>query len=131
MRTITVQLGAQNYTIQPLPMKRAREWRKALEQPFGALVGVLENADSIELTDLGSIAGVVQAFAGTLVGSVDILMDLLFAYSPELAQDRERIEAEAYDEEALAVLVEVLKLAYPFGIVLGLVAGSKTSQNGT
>lgn len=131
MRTVAVQLGGQTYTIQPLPMKKARAWRQALEQPFGALVNVLENADTIELTNLGSIAGVVQAFAGTLVGSVDILLDLLFAYSPELASDRERIENEAYDEEALAALVEVLKLAYPFGQVLGLVSGSKTTRNGT
>tara|TARA_R110000868_G_scaffold27521_3_gene104318 strand:- start:541 stop:888 length:348 start_codon:yes stop_codon:yes gene_type:complete len=112
-------------------MKKAREWRQALEQPFGALVAVLENADSIELTNLSSVAGVVQAFAGTLVGSVDILLDLLFAYAPELAKDRERIENEAYDEEALAALVEVLKLAYPFGTVLGLVTGSKTTPKGT
>ncbi len=131
MKTVTVRLGGQNYTIQPLPMRRSQQWRQALELPFGALVAVLENADSIELTNLSGMAGVVQAFAGMLVGSVDILLDLLFAYSAELAADRERIENEAYDEEALAALIEVLKLAYPFGTVLGLVTGSKTNQSGT
>jgi len=131
MRTVTVQLGGQEYTIQPLPMKKAREWRQKLEQPFGAMVKVLETADTIELTNLGSIAGVVQTFAGTLLGSVDILLGLLFAYAPTLAADRERIENEAYDEEALGALVEVLKIAYPFGTVLGLVTGSKTNRSET
>jgi len=112
-------------------MKKAREWRQKLEQPFGAMVKVLETADTIELTNLGSIAGVVQTFAGTLLGSVDILLGLLFAYAPTLAADRERIENEAYDEEALGALVEVLKIAYPFGTVLGLVTGSKTNRSET
>ena len=69
---------------------------------------------------------------GTLIGSMDLLLDLLFAYSPELAEDRERIEEEAYDEEALAAFTEVLKLAYPFGELLAMVNGrtaSKTSPN--
>lgn len=131
MRTVTVELGGQRYSIQPLPMAKARQWRAALEQPFGALVAVLESAERIELTNLGSIAGVVQAFAGVLLGSVDILMDLLFAYAPELAKERERIEAEAYDEEALVAFVEVLKLAYPFGILRGAVSGSGTTRSGT
>lgn len=131
MRTVTVQLGGQEYAITPLPMKKAREWRQKLEQPFGAMVKVLETADTIELTNLGSIAGVVQTFAGTLLGSVDILLNLLFDYAPTLAVDRERIENEAYDEEALAALVEVLKIAYPFGTVLGLVSGSGTIPKGT
>ena len=131
MKTATVVLGGQEYTILPLPMKAARQWRKQLEQPFGALVAALQGANSVDLADLAGIAGVVQIFAGTLVGSIDILMELLFAYAPPLAEDRERIEAEAYDEEALAALVEVLKLAYPFGTVLALANGSKTNQKAT
>lgn len=123
-RTIEVTLAGVTYEVDQLPMGKARQWREALEQPFGDLVAVLEGAQTIELTDLGSIGGIVKTFSGTLLGSIDILMELLFQYAPILADDRERIEAEAYDDEALAAFAEVLKLAYPFGVVLALVSGS-------
>jgi len=67
----------------------------------------------IELSNGNDLAELVQVLRHTLIGSIDMLQDLLFAYSPVLAADRERIEAEAFDEEALAAFVEVLKLAYP------------------
>ena len=128
----TVELGGQSYTLRALPIGRARVWRAQLEGPFSELSRVLESAGEIELTSGGDIAQLVRTFSGTLIGSMDLLLDLLFAYSPELAEDRERIEEEAYDEEALAAFTEVLKLAYPFGELLAMVNGrtaSKTSPN--
>ncbi len=128
MRTVKVKLAGQTYEIAQLPIGKAQAWRKALEQPFGELVASLEGAGGVDLTDLSSIAGVVRTFSGTLLGSIDILLELLLVYAPALAADRQRIEAEAYDDEALAAFAEVLKLAYPFGIVLALVNGSASKR---
>jgi len=122
-KTTTVELAGKSYTLQQKPIKAAKAWRDALRVPFGDLAATLEAADRIELTNGRDLAGLVQSLSGTLIGSVDILLDLLFAYSDELAGDRERIEAEAYDDEALAAFTEVLKLAYPFGQLLALVNG--------
>lgn len=123
-----VALGGQTYTIKALPIRQSKAWRAQLEGPFGELSTALEGAGAVDITSGGDIARLVRTFSGTLIGSIDILLDLLFAYSPELAADRERIEAEAYDEEALAAFAEVLKLAYPFGELLALVNGRKASR---
>jgi len=128
MKSAMVVLGGQGYEVKALPMKQSRDWRKRLEVPFGTLAGALEGAGSIELTNGLDIGRLVRTLSGTLIGSIDLLMELLFAYSPELAADRERIEEEAYDEEALIALTEVLKLAYPFGVVLGMVNGRMVSK---
>jgi len=97
-KTTTVELAGKSYTLQQKPIKAAKAWRDALRVPFGDLAATLEAADRIELTNGRDLAGLVQSLSGTLIGSVDILLDLLFAYSDELAGDRERIEAEAYDD---------------------------------
>ena len=123
-KQITVTLGSVAYTIDALPIRASKAWREALAGPFGRLAQALEGAGDIELTNGHDIAALVGVLNHTLIGSIDVLQDMLFAYSPVLAADRERIEAEAYDEEALAAFVEVLKLAYPFGAVLTLVTGA-------
>lgn len=128
MRTATVTLAGKQYTLQALPMRQNAEWRRRLAGPFGELTNILENAGSIQLTDGQGLAGVVRTLSGTLLGSVDILLGLLFDYSPALRGDRERIETEAYDDEALRALVEVLKLAYPFGELLTLVRGVMSKE---
>lgn len=122
-KTVTVELGGQEYEIQALPIRQSQAWRGRLEGPFSELSAALEGAGSIELSSGADIARLVRTLSGTLIGSMDMLLDLLFDYSPKLAADRERIETEAYDDEALQAFAEVLKLAYPFGTIWGLVNG--------
>jgi hypothetical protein len=123
-KTITVILGGQSYSIAALPIAQSKAWRARLAGPFGQVAATLEHAGEIDLTSGGEISHLIQVLSDTLLGSIDLLQDLLFDYSPALAADRERIEATAYDEEAMTALIEVLKLAYPFGAVLTLVAGA-------
>ncbi len=122
-KTATVTLAEKSYTLTQKPIKEAKRWREALRKPFGELAATLEGAGNMELTNGADLAGLVQSLSGTLLGSVDILLDLLFSYSPELAADRARIEESAYDDEALGAFTEVLKLVYPFGELLALVNG--------
>lgn len=128
MKETKVTLGGQSYTIKAMPIRQSKAWRAQLEGPFGELSAALEGAGKIELTSGSDIARLVRSFSGTLIGSIDLLLDFLFAYAPELAADRERIENESFDEEALSAFVEVLKLAYPFGDLLVLVNGRKASK---
>jgi hypothetical protein len=123
-KTITVMLGGRSYTVEALPIKASKAWRAQLAGPFGQLAATLEHAGEIDLTSGGDLSHLIQVLSDTLLGSIDLLQDLLFDYSPALVADRERIEAEAYDEEAMTALIEVLKLAYPFGAVLTLVGGA-------
>lgn len=125
-------LGGRNYTVLALPIGKSKMWRDKLAIPFGRLAHVLTQAGMVEINQFGDIAGVVQQFSGILLGSMDMMLNLLFEYSEELAKDREWIEENAYDEEALHAFGEVLKLAFPFGVMLEVVTGrlgSKTSSN--
>jgi hypothetical protein len=58
-----------------------------------------------------------------ILAAPDRITAMLFDYSPVLAADRARIEAEVYESELIAAFVEVLKLAYPFGELLSLANG--------
>jgi hypothetical protein len=144
MSKCKVTLGGANYTIEPLPIAKSKQWRKKLAGPFHAITDALERAGAIELVsdvakagdgesegnsigaivqtlNLGSIGSLVQTLSGTLLDSIDIVLDLLFAYAPALQRDRDRIEATATDEEALQAFIVVLRMAYPFeSLVSGL-----------
>lgn len=127
-RMVVVELGEREFTIRQRSIRESKAWRESLAGPFQELVGVLEGAGDLELSRLGDLAGLVRLVAGRVIGAVELVLDLLFEYSPELASEREWIEANAYDDEALDAFVEVLKLAYPFGRLAGLLqAGPRPS----
>lgn len=126
-----VTLAGQTYAVQALPMKAAREWRRQFGEPLNVILGVLQNAENIELTSLADVGGLLTQVGGLLLGSVDVLVEALFAYSPALAADRARIEEEADDVEALGALWEVLQLAYPFGSLIALVSDLGANTTGT
>lgn len=129
---ITVTLGERQYVIDKLPIRQSKLWRQSLAEPFGEISQTLESASIVEVDQFGDIASLVRRASGVLLGSVDKMLDLLFAYSATLAADREYIEENAYDDEALAAFVEVLKLAYPLEQLMSAIRGrtvSKTSPN--
>ena len=122
-RSLQVTLGGRSYAIQQRPIRAAREWREKLGSLLGQIVSVLQNTGSIDLTkaaDLAQLAGVLR---DVVIRAPDIAWDLLCEYSSEIAADRDRIEEESYDDEIMAALLEVLKLAYPFGGLGQLMGG--------
>lgn len=126
--SINVNLAGREYEIQKKQIRAHREYRDKLDEPFAEVAAALKGAAAIDLSNGVDTAMLLSVISGTLIHSVDILLDLLFEYSPELTADREHIEENAYDEEALAVFSEVLKLVYPFGQLLGLVTGKAASK---
>lgn len=125
-RQATVVLGGKEFTIYALPMKAARQWRADFAQPLQDVLEVLRHMQQVELRDVGQAAEVLQQVGTYVLGSVDLLVEALFAYSPELASQREWIENHADDTEAMAAVWQVLKLAFPFGQILQLVRGANT-----
>lgn len=129
---VKVMLGGREYVIAALPIAKSKAWREALAGPFGLLADTLLRANEVEVDQFSDIASIVKNMSGVLLGSVDLMLDLLFTYAPELEKDREWIGDNAYDEEALGAFAEVLKLAFPFGVLLATVTGrtvNKTSSN--
>jgi len=121
MSEFTVTLGGQTYTLHPLPIRAAKAWRVKFAEPFNALTQALAKAGSIKLDSGSDLAGLVGSLSSTLIGSTDIVIEMLFEYAPELAADRARIEEQGTDPEAMAAFIEVLRVAYPFGSFLQLV----------
>lgn len=129
-RSKEVTLGGVNYVIEQLPMRPNREWRESLGAHVLTLAQLLADAPNLEIT-VKDIQRIISVGKDVLLGSVDLLLEALFRYSPALAADRERIESEAYDDEAMAALGVVLTLAYPLGIVLSAIPGLPMSQTST
>lgn len=86
----------------------------------------------IELNQIVSVAKILPVIVNGLSGSIDEIIDMVFDYSPELTADREWIEENATNSEAMTAFMEVLKLCYPFLEILALVRGrpaQPTSSN--
>lgn len=117
MRNVTITLAGQTYTINELKTRDQRQWRKKLKAIIDDLGNQFNFDANMELTP-ASISQMVLAASQSLMGLPDQLVDLLFDYSPELAADKKRVMAECYESELTAALLEVVKLAFPFGAVL-------------
>lgn len=130
-RTKSITLGGQTYEIAQLPMRENRLWRDTLAAPVTNLLALLEGNRELEIGSVSDLAQIVGLAKTLLLGSMDILLDALFAYSPTLQADRERIEAEAYDDEAIAALAEVVRLAYPLAMALAAFRGSSVMPTST
>lgn len=130
-RNKIVTLAGQQYSVEQLPMRANKEWRESLTEPVNKIVALLQNYKDIEINSGADIVGMVVVVKDVLFGGMDMLLDALFAYSPTLQADRERIETEAYDDEAIAALGVVLGLAYPLDRLLTVWSGPAVTQTST
>ena len=132
MKQVTVELGGSEYTITPLTMRKSREWRQQLDAPIARMIESFRMFQVVEVSDLNAIGQLLDNLRGVALGSVDLCAEAVFSYSPELEAARDEIEEIAYDDEIVAAFVEVVKLAYPFGAMFGMLnglSGRATSKN--
>lgn len=124
MQNIMLMLAGVEYQVEPLKVRQAKQFRQKIGAQLSGLTDLIAGAlrpttDAVRVDDLAGLADMIgevgQTLSQKLIGSTDLVADLLFEYSPALAEDRERIEEEAYDDEIIAAFLEVLKLLYPFG----------------
>lgn len=122
-RSRTITMAGQAYEVAQLPMKANKLWRDKITEPANKIIALVQNYENIEINSAADIAGLIVVVKDVLFGSMDLLLDALFTYAPELAADRERIEAEAYDDEAITALSSIASLAYPFGLLVSAWTG--------
>lgn len=116
MNKRTLNLGGQSYTIEELPARRNAAWRKQLEAKLAPLLGIIEQAGAgLELRTNEDLVKVVGQVSQLLVTAPDLVIELLFAYAPDLTANQEAILDTAYDSELIAAFTAVLGMAYPFG----------------
>jgi len=117
MRSAIVVLDGVEYTVEEKRARENREWRGKLEGHFSEVAAVLESD-----VDTGAgLASIVRVLSGKVLGAVDLVVELVGDYAPEMPLD------EAYESEIIEAFWAVLGLAYPFGFetltkrILGLV----------
>lgn len=128
-KSVTIALGGKQYEIAEAPMRKNAAWRADLAALLVDLGGLMESASTVELNSVADLIGVVRQIQDVILAAPDRLTAMLFDYSPVLAADRARIEAEVYESELIGAFVEVLKLAYPFGDLLRLANGLTPTFN--
>lgn len=133
MQSKTLPLAGREFVISELPLRANAEWRRLFEQKLEPLMGVLGGLHSIQVNNAQDLANIVTTLREVILHSPDMLVELLFAYSPLLREHQEWIEANVYESELLAAMTEVLQLAYPFGSILNLaksINGAVTTPGG-
>ena len=129
MRNIEITLGGKVYTVSQLPIGANRTWRKQFDEPVNKLLAATQGVGNLagqEFEDMGDLMKTIGAvlvqhadsIVRVLLESPDLLLDGLYAYAPAIKADRERIEAEAFDDEIGQAFIQVVQLAYPFGALL-------------
>ena len=130
MKSEMISLGGKAYEIHELPRRANAQWRQQFQVLIASVTNLVE-ASQVDITNTTDLVAVVGQVRDVLMQAPDQLIELLFAYSPALAADRERIEAEVYESEILSVFVEVLKLAFPFGEILSWASGLASAASAT
>lgn len=120
-RTVTITLAGVNYTVTELRARDNAAWRKRLDEHFHDLSAVLSEWTKLEI-NVDTVGRLVNLAREKLLGSADIIADLVCSYSPQLAENKEQILSATYDSELMAAFVEVLKLAFPFGPLVASLA---------
>ena len=105
MSPIVVTFGVKKYEIKPLTLGPARAWRQKLNDVMGPL------ADHFQTTvkDGGAVS---RGLAEMLLDFPDKLIELILAYDPQLPKDK--IIAEASEEQLIAAWESLLAVAFPF-----------------
>lgn len=129
MDDITVKLGGREYSIKRLPVRKSKAWRTRFSSEFDRVAGDILQLTNWETISLGDAKSAIIAGKDAIFRVLDeIAFELVCDYAPEIAQDRERIEDEAYDNEIVEAFVKVLGLAFPLDTLVKTLRGLTASM---
>ncbi len=120
-----IAFSTKKFTIVPLPIRKSREWREKFIAQLDSILSIVDDVQGVstdDLTDgfsLDSLMPFIDKIKTFLLTSTDILLNLIYDFSPAIKKEKDWIEDHATDPEVFTVFLEVLKMAYPFGSVLG------------
>lgn len=117
-RSVNVTIAGKQYVVSQIPSRASSEWRKKFSEPLTSLLNVLDGLGSLKIDKVEDFMPIVRTLATTALTSIDLIHDMVFDYSRELAEDRERLETEGYDDEFVETFMQILSLAYPFGSIV-------------
>ena len=101
---LTIVLGNEKYSVPVLTILKQREWRKFLQETISPLLSVYDAEDTKE--------GRVKSLSATLQKFPEKIAELVFAYCPELPQ--QKILEEATEEQLAVAYAQIMAIAFPF-----------------
>lgn len=110
---IKVRFGATDYEIAPLTLGPARKWREGFT---GEMKLILESFQSEN-----SHSAVPPALTAALIAFPEKIGDMVFAYAPNLQEQRETILDESTEEQMAFAFGRIMRLAFPYLAHLGTV----------
>src|SRR6266705_4803095 len=115
MRPIKVRLGKQTYDIPTLNNRQASTWRDKLYEALGGLVSTFDFGG----IDLNANRETVSEWMSTklqqqMIAFPEKLAQLLFDFTPSLAEKKEEILEAATDEQIGLAFAQVSEVGYPF-----------------
>jgi len=123
----TAVLGGVKYDIRPLAIVHARKWRQDVKEPLQLIISTVANLPEMSVQDLEltSIVALVQHLFSTVADAPDLILNWLYAYAPNIAEDKERIESTAFDAEVAEAFAQVVKQVYPLARLASALGGKK------
>lgn len=104
MRDIIITLGGHEFTIYELTLRKSQNWRIQANELLTQFTGINEFTTDTEYMQN------LQRFLGS---SLDTVLELVFAYSPQLEAEREWILDNAYEHEIISAFRAIFQFAYP------------------
>jgi hypothetical protein len=122
-----ITLGNQKYDLRPLPINQSRAWRAKVKAPLEQIIHTVAGLPEVELSalELTAILGLIQHVFSTVADAPDLLLTWLYEYAPNIAEDKERIENEAFDTEVAEAFAAIVKQVYPLARLASALGGKK------
>lgn len=120
IKSTTVRLGEKDYEIREAGFIVSKPWKKRLIDEIKPLFEVLNGAGEIEFNSPADLVKLLPLAENVFVEGIETIFELLMAYAPAVASDREYIAQHATDRQIVAAFREVVYLADPFGVVTQL-----------
>jgi hypothetical protein len=129
MRTERITLAGQEHVIEELPLRKNAAWRQLLNAELHDWAELMGNAQQVDATNLTGVLPILRHASDMVLQSPERIAELVFAYSAEMAAQREHIIDNAYESELVDAFMACVRLAFPFGRLTRLV--TQLAANGS
>lgn len=126
---VDLVFGEKPYRIPAAGLRRSEQWRGRLQMEINSLLAALKEQggffETVDFGNLQALAGLslveLLPVLGTLFARLNLsmsgLVELITAYHPDLEKDQDYIQERATMKQAVAAVMEMVKLEYPFGLL--------------
>lgn len=120
VKTVSVRLGDKDFEIREASFLVSKPWKTRLMKEIQPLFEKLSSAPNMTFEKPEDLFKLFPLAESIFIQGIEAIYELLIAYSPVLAEEKDYIAENATDRQIVAAFREVVTLADPFGVVAGL-----------